>query len=327
MIFLNDRDVINKFHNLKLSLERKKKKFIESNPDVADYLKKVSRTAIEIAKIKLNKNKPEEKKDELTKKFSLLLSDKCMYEKTNSVKYRCSICNDSGIVNGKTCKCLRNLVKEEQFGILSKQLPLNEFTFEKFNLNFYSSLNSSWGNVSDRECMRRKFKQCVDYARRFGINSPSLLFYGVTGAGKTHLAGAIINVLIEKGFRVVYYFAPGLIQNIEKKKFFNDEISSDVFVTTDQDDAFSCDLLVLDDLGAEFITRFSKSVIYSILDARAMRKLPTIITSNFSINDLERKYDNGIMSRIVGNFRQFMFVGSDIRQAKLKLRGDFNVPV
>ena len=327
MISLSDRDVINKFYNLKLNLERKRKKFIENNTDVSNYLKNVSKTAIEIAKLKLNKNKNEEKKNELTKKLNILLSDKRMYEKTNSVKYRCSICNDSGIINGRTCKCFRNLVKEEKFGILSKQLPLNEFTFEKFNLSFYSPSSFNWGNVSDRECMRRKLEQCVNYAKRFSTNSPSMLFYGMTGVGKTHLAGSIINVLIEKEFNVAYYFVPSLIQNIEKKKFFDDEIPSDVFVAMDQNDAFLCDLLVLDDLGAEFITKFSKSIIYSILDARAVRRLPTIITSNFSINDLEREYDGRIMSRLVGNFRQFMFVGSDVRQAKLRLRGDFNVPI
>ena len=76
----------------------------------------------------------------------------------------------------------------------------------------------------------------------------------------------------------------------------------------------TCDLLVLDDLGMEFDTAFSRSCIYNVLNARLLEGRPTIISTNLSAAALQEKYGDQITSRIVGGFVPLLCVGKDIRQ-------------
>ena len=99
---------------------------------------------------------------------------------------------------------------------------------------------------------------CAAYARDFLIDRyrrtapPSLLFLGNTGLGKTHLSLAIAGQVIEKGYGVVYGSAQNLLGKLEKEKFS--------FNTQDEDQqsylslVLECDLLILDDLGTEFLS-------------------------------------------------------------------------
>ena len=80
---------------------------------------------------------------------------------------------------------------------------------------------------------------------------------------------------------------------------------------------------VLDDLGAEFSTQFTSSALYNIINSRITASLPTIISTNLSMDEFEKRYGERIFSRIVGCFKWEQFCGKDIRiQKKLKnLRG------
>ena len=74
-------------------------------------------------------------------------------------------------------------------------------------------------------------------------SSPSLLFLGNTGLGKTHLSLAIAGQVINKGYGVIYGSAQNLLAKLEKEKFsFNN--------TEDQPQSYlslvlECDLLIL----------------------------------------------------------------------------------
>ena len=76
----------------------------------------------------------------------------------------------------------------------------------------------------------------------------------------------------------------------------------------------SCDLLILDDLGAEFSTSFTVSCIYNIINTRINRGLPTIISTNGSLSDLLKGYQDRVVSRIMGSYEVLRFCGNDIRQ-------------
>ena len=75
-----------------------------------------------------------------------------------------------------------------------------------------------------------------------------------------------------------------------------------------------CDLLILDDVGTEFQTNFSSSMIYNIINSRIMYKKPTIISTNLSLKEVQSAYSKRLVSRIMGNFKRLFFLGSDIRQ-------------
>ena len=74
-----------------------------------------------------------------------------------------------------------------------------------------------------------------------------------------------------------------------------------------------CDLLILDDLGTEFQTNFSNSTIYNIINSRILYKRPTIISTNYSIKEIQKNYSERLVSRIWGNFKLLNFIGNDIR--------------
>ena len=242
----------------------------------------------------------------LENKINSLINDSNLYKKSNSIKYRCDICKDKGIIDGKTCKCFENLIKYKKYEDLCENLPLHEFTFKNFNFDFYSDTVIPTGSkYSERDSMRRMVDFCKKYAREFDLHSKSLIITGETGLGKTHISAAISNVLVRKNINVVYLSAPNLIQNIDREKF------GKVYGI---DDILKCDFLVLDDLGSEFKSEFSKSIIYNIINIRTMRNIPIMINTNLSIDELACIYENRIASRIVGNFIHMHFVGKDIRQ-------------
>lgn len=79
-----------------------------------------------------------------------------------------------------------------------------------------------------------------------------------------------------------------------------------------------CDLLILDDLGAEFSTSFTVSAIYNIINTRLNTGKPIIISTNLSMEEMEAKYTQRITSRIGGNYVMLLFSGRDVRQLKLR---------
>ena len=77
-----------------------------------------------------------------------------------------------------------------------------------------------------------------------------------------------------------------------------------------------CDLMILDDLGTEMITAYSTSALYTLINTRLTRKKATIISTNCSNEELQKKYTPQILSRIEGEYQTLPFVGQDIRQIK-----------
>ena len=80
---------------------------------------------------------------------------------------------------------------------------------------------------------------------------------------------------------------------------------------------FDCDLLIIDDLGSEMVTPSSVSYLYNILNTRINKGLPTVISTNNSSEDIKRKYDDRIASRLFGEFIIVLFKGNDQRRKKL----------
>ena len=80
---------------------------------------------------------------------------------------------------------------------------------------------------------------------------------------------------------------------------------------------FSCDLLIIDDLGTELINQFSTSCLYNVINTRLVKKKATIINTNFTRDELRKKYQDRITSRIFGEYTVLPFLGNDIREQKI----------
>ena len=176
--------------------------------------------------------------------------------------------------------------------------PLEKSTFQNFDLDKYPD--------NTRNIMSKIFDYCKNYAYNFEVNNDSLMFIGNTGLGKTHLSLAIAGVVIEKGYGVIYGSLSNILSKIENEHFSSNSTST-------IDSVCNCDLLIIDDLGTEFSTPFTRSTVYEIINHRQLNSKPTIISTNLNIDELEKAYTQRVVSRICGKYRCFEFLGNDIR--------------
>ncbi len=229
--------------------------------------------------------------------------------------HKCDQCGDTGYVGGKMCSCMRTLLRETAYERLNKISPLSLSDFDSFSLDYYSDSLLNGGKTSARAVMTKVLAFCRKYAYDFSENSRSLLFQGGPGLGKTHLSLSVAKTAIDRGYGVIYVSAPAILSKIENERFSGRgrEENSEQLV-------LDCDLLIIDDLGTEFTTKFSVSAIYNIINSRMIMSKPTIISTNLTIAELQEKYNFRTVSRIIGMLDRVEFVGSDIRQQKRRER-------
>ncbi len=241
----------------------------------------------------------------LSREYEELLASCGLTPQDVAPRYACPDCKDTGFVDGRMCRCLKQLRKNLAYRQLSGKLPLAESTFESFSLDYYRE---------DPEALRQMteiLRACQTYAQRFRGDSPSLLFKGGTGLGKTHLSLAIANEALEKGFGVVYGSAQSFAMALEKERFRQEGEGAG-------DQMKSCDLLILDDLGTEFPSAYVNAALYDVVNSRMLAGCPTIISTNLTLKELEGRYSPRFASRIAGSYGKLEFRGRDVRIQKRK---------
>ena len=85
-------------------------------------------------------------------------------------------------------------------------------------------------------------------------------------------------------------------------------------------DLLNVDLLIIDDLGTESLNNMKFSELFNILNTRLLNQnnhiTKTIISTNLSLNNLFKTYDERIFSRLVGYYNICRFFGNDLRYNK-----------
>lgn len=108
-----------------------------------------------------------------------------------------------------------------------------------------------------------------------------LYLSGSFGSGKSYILSALLNELSLKGFKCVNVNYPLLLNSL--KASFNDYNYNDVM-----DEIMTCDVLLIDDIGAENNSAWARDeVLGTILQYRMDNVLTTFFTSNFTIGELE----------------------------------------
>ena len=124
---------------------------------------------------------------------------------------------------------------------------------------------------------------------------------------------AIAGEIINKGYGVIYGSAQNLLARLEKEKFsYSNQEEEQSYLSL----VLECDLLILDDLGTEFLSQFVTSMIYNIINTRLLEGRPTIISTNLDFNGISNRYEERITSRIYANYSILRFVGQDVRIMK-----------
>ena len=221
--------------------------------------------------------------------------------------YTCPLCKDTGFTGQGVCSCRRRLEQQETLRRLSDSSPLEMRDFAGFDLRYYDQTPDVSAGTSPRELMARILDYCKNYAETFTPEAKGLLFSGATGLGKTHLSLAVAKRVIERGYDVLYGTAQGFLSAAEEEHFSRERSHQTM------DSLLRCDLLVLDDLGSEFASAFSQSALYELVNGR---RGPMIVSSNLSVKELQDRYGQRIVSRLLAKCVYMRFLGRDIRQIR-----------
>ncbi len=243
--------------------------------------------------------------EELQKRRRELIVSLGYPEDYTDLKCTCSLCADSGYNGTNICNCMKELIVTMNIESSGMGRVMGTQSFDNFDLEWYRE-----SGEEDYRRMAHNFKVAREYADNFGKEPKNLLLIGSTGTGKTHLSSSIARAIISRGFDVLYDTAQNIVEAFRNDQFYrnasNPESEADKFLL--------CDLLIVDDLGAEFVNPFSVSALYNLINTRQNRGLSTIISTNLSAEELAGKYDGRIYSRIVGcDYTVLFFKGKDHR--------------
>ncbi|MGI5959044.1 MAG: ATP-binding protein [Massiliimalia sp.] len=299
--------------------QKRREEVLRRLPEIAQMERVMSQSVIRLSKLILSKQGdsgeiiPQIMQENLSmqEKIAQLLQEQGYPADYLKCRYTCSRCEDTGFVDGERCSCLTMLLKQIAAEDFNSTVSLRTHRFEDFDLNYYSNDNRNGNGLSDRQVMEQIFRFCENYAKGFRPHSPSILMLGDTGLGKTHLSLAIAEEVIRKGYSVLYGSAQDFFSRIQNEYFGKGKDGADTM-----QDILQADLLILDDLGAEYESSFSASAFYNIVNGRLNQNRPTIISTNLSVKEIESRYTDRVLSRLMALYQTVKFVGKDIRQQK-----------
>lgn len=219
--------------------------------------------------------------------------------------FDCPDCKDTGYVQGQKCHCFR----QAEIALLYEQSNLKQ-VLEKENFN---TLSYAFFEGDTLASYRKAVEKCKNFAGNFKTSYQNLFFYGTVGTGKTFLTNCIAKECIEQGCSVIYFSAANLFDLLSRNayNFKNQEEMSSLC-----SNLYSCDLLVIDDLGTETASAFTLSHFFTCLNERLLRKKSIIISTNLSLEDCRNRYQDRIFSRITSSFEFCKLTGPDIRISK-----------
>jgi DNA replication protein DnaC len=131
------------------------------------------------------------------------------------------------------------------------------------------------------------------------------------------LSSAIANELIKQGKDVLYISCNALFPILEDMHFGREVTANAEYIVKKINE---CELLIMDDLGSEFVTQFTCAELFRIINSRLISGGKMIISTNLNRSMLANTYNERIASRITGGFSMLEFLGDDIRSIK-KLEG------
>lgn len=217
-----------------------------------------------------------------------LLEQYGLDEQIYKPKWDCPICEDRGYLSdGTLCSCY---LQERMQNIMAQSgmsVAMQQYRFDNFYLDGFDK----------PEDIQKKLEWCQQFAHQIvaGTCKDCLFMRGDVGRGKTHLSSAIANVVLSGGKTVIYKRAADLFDMIRQYKY---EEGTDRWHEV-LEQLIGCDLLVIDDLGAERTTDFVTEQLVLLLEERNYRNKPWIINSNLKLSQIQDTYNTRVSDRIM----------------------------
>ena len=233
----------------------------------------------------------------------------------------CPICKGTGFVHprlpsGKpdysrviACRCVQKELDKERQTRLQRYSGL-ELALLK-NMTFD---NFDWRRVNlppeQRQNLEQAYRLALDFAK-----SPEgwLVFQGVTGCGKTHLAAAIANYHLKAGEPVKFVVVPDFLDHLRST------FSPESLVSYDQvfEEVKNAPLLILDDFGEQSTTPWAQEKLYQVINYRYNARLATVVTTRLTTDDM----DDPIVSRFFDHQLSMVFEirAPDYRTSRKKI--------
>ena len=234
-----------------------------------------------------------EKMETLNGKIRELLKENGFPEDYLAPVYRCAKCRDTGYTGElirEPCECMQKAYLKklrEKIGLAGQKTE----TFETFDENMIpDEVNPETGFTQRQQTLFVR-KQCEKWADSYPKPPVrDILLNGKSGLGKTFLMRAIANRLIEHGQQVLMISAYTFLQ-MARKSYYEAE--------TGVQELMEVPVLMLDDLGAEpMMQNVTVEQIFHLLNERQNRNLSTVISTNLSLEELQKRYTERIASRL-----------------------------
>ena len=224
----------------------------------------------------------------------------------------CPDCNKKTFLyDGIRVGCQCELIKESQaqinkqkaMGFASKSIMPK--TYKQKRLNDFKP---------DSKSQERAKDVAVDYILNFDEHlkdGKNLMLQGTMGTGKTHIASSIFNALVKQNYKVYFVSFPEYMDMLKMSFDDSDKQHNTKRMISE------CQLLVIDDIGANRLTGFAIDELFKITDARI--GACTIYTTNMSAKDFEQSIEiKRAFSRMLENTDVITIDGEDYRRRNLK---------
>jgi len=196
----------------------------------------------------------------------------------------------------ESCVCRAKDVADSARGrlfALSNLDRLSHLTFENFNAS--GNKKAKFMTLQEADSLHEAYNVCEKFVQ---LQTGWLLLEGGYGCGKTHLAAAIANYSVNRGVPTLFITVPDLLDSLR-------------FAYADPETTFerrfeeirNSDLLIMDDFGTQNATGWAQEKLFQIINYRYTNKLPTVITTNLMLDQIEgrirsRLQDEGFVNHI-----------------------------